>query len=38
MAAAGAAVVTASAQRSLVLFCAGLIALFALSGLGNGAA
>jgi nitrate/nitrite transporter NarK len=36
MTAAGAAVLAASAQRSLVLFCAGFIALFALSGLGNG--
>jgi NNP family nitrate/nitrite transporter-like MFS transporter len=36
MTAAGGVVVAASAQRSLVLFCAGFIALFALSGLGNG--
>jgi NNP family nitrate/nitrite transporter-like MFS transporter len=36
MTAACATVLAASAQRSLVLFCAGFIALFALSGLGNG--
>jgi NNP family nitrate/nitrite transporter-like MFS transporter len=36
MAVAGAVVLDASAQRSLVLFCAGFIALFALSGVGNG--
>jgi NNP family nitrate/nitrite transporter-like MFS transporter len=36
MAVAALAVLAASAQRSLVLFCAGFIALFALSGLGNG--
>ena len=36
MTVAGAVVLAASAQRSLVLFGAGFIALFALSGLGNG--
>jgi MFS transporter, NNP family, nitrate/nitrite transporter len=36
MALAGAVVLAASAQRSLPLFIAGFIALFALSGLGNG--
>jgi NNP family nitrate/nitrite transporter-like MFS transporter len=36
LAAAGLAVLAASAQRSLVLFFLGFIALFALSGLGNG--
>jgi NNP family nitrate/nitrite transporter-like MFS transporter len=36
MALAGAVVLAASAQHSLPLFCAGFIALFALSGLGNG--
>jgi NNP family nitrate/nitrite transporter-like MFS transporter len=36
MAAAAAAVLAASGQRSLGLFYAGFIALFALSGLGNG--
>jgi NNP family nitrate/nitrite transporter-like MFS transporter len=36
MALAGAVVLAASAQRSLPLFCAGFVALFALSGLGNG--
>jgi NNP family nitrate/nitrite transporter-like MFS transporter len=36
MALAGAVVLAASAQRSLPLFCGGFIALFALSGLGNG--
>jgi NNP family nitrate/nitrite transporter-like MFS transporter len=36
MAVAGAAVLAASGRHSLPLFCAGFIALFALSGLGNG--
>jgi NNP family nitrate/nitrite transporter-like MFS transporter len=36
MALAGAVVLTASEQKSLGLFLAGFIALFALSGLGNG--
>ena len=36
MALAATVVLAASAQRSLPLFCAGFIALFALSGLGNG--
>jgi NNP family nitrate/nitrite transporter-like MFS transporter len=36
MALAGGVVLAASVQRSLPLFCAGFIALFALSGLGNG--
>ena len=38
MAIAAAAVLVASGQRSLALFYAGFIALFALSGLGNGSA
>jgi MFS transporter, NNP family, nitrate/nitrite transporter len=36
MALAGALVLAASVQQSLPLFCAGFVALFALSGLGNG--
>lgn len=36
MTAAGGLVLAASVSRSLVLFCAGFVALFALSGLGNG--
>jgi NNP family nitrate/nitrite transporter-like MFS transporter len=36
MAVAGGTVLAASAQRSLALFCVGFIALFTLSGLGNG--